>query len=737
MKRITAIILCFLFISPMALGVGAPTEELWTRTEPGGHYVTVRVPCPQGSGLSWGEVGQLSLRYADTKTPVPLTSDYLSGYLFATLPVSEKDRPLEVFQGEEHRFPDCVVQWGDEQGYDSPAGTSDLQLRGIIQGDAQGSLNPKASLTRAEAFALACRLLSLEAPEDAVLPFRDVDRSDWYYATAAAAYAHGLASADDNFYPHRPVTRGEFTTILARAMEHIGWLSIPENGQAQDLSLADAASIPSWALGAYLAFDGGDIGIFTQRETGEVNEDGSTKMELLAQWNKIATRGEAITFLHFARIQLPWYPSQYAIDWGLSQQMPVLDGSTSTYPYTQAVYGVLFHNSNHHPQYVEKHSTSHDSYVRLIQGEADILFAATLPSEDLKAQAAAAGVELEFIPIAYDAMVFFTNKINSLDSLTQKQIQEIYVDGKYQNWNQLGGPDAELLPYRRNADSGSHALMEQYFLEGGKLSLSPDVNNVLTSYAMSSALTDVADALRTDPPAYAIGYSVYYYYTRSYRLVDEVSAGGLKLLAIDGVVPSDATIADGSYPLAGYNYAVVRADEPKDSLARRMVEFMTGDVGQNCVGNAGFGPLSSGPKADFQRDFPHRELETVFPAGVGYVALSWDKDHTQLQAHGLERRNGDGHWHPLTENQCPAPPEGGLSAAVLGPAGHTVVFGAVGGQWDNMPSLRLSYGDGQQVTQSVYAGQTFYFSLEGQPKLEKLELLYRGEVVATHTFPAA
>ena len=66
-----------------------------------------------------------------------------------------------------------------------------------------------------------------------------------------------------------------------------------------------------------------------------------------------------------------------------------------------------------------------------------------------------------------------------------------------------------------------------------------------------------------------------------------------------------------------------------------------------------------------------------------------------------------------------------------------MVFGAVGGQWDNMPSLRLSYGDGQQVTQSVYAGQTFYFSLEGQPKLEKLELLYRGEVVATHTFPAA
>lgn len=179
--------------------------------------------------------------------------------------------------------------------------------------------------------------------------------------------------------------------------------------------------------------------------------------------------------------------------------MPVVDGSTSTYPYTRAVYGALFWNYDNHPQFPESHSKSHESYERLINGEVDALFAATLPSEELKAQAEAAGVELEYIPIAYDAMVFFTNAENSVTGLTQKQIQDIYVYGKYTNWNQIDGPDAELLPYRRNTDSGSHALMEQYFLEGGKLSLSPDVHNVLTSYAMSSALTDVAGAMTTDP----------------------------------------------------------------------------------------------------------------------------------------------------------------------------------------------------------------------------------------------
>ena len=259
-----------------------------------------------------------------------------------------------------------------------------------------------------------------------------------------------------------------------------------------------------------------------------------------------------------------------------------------------------------------------------ISGEVDFLFAATLPSEELKAQAEAAGVELECVPIAYDAMVFFTNAENAIDGLSQQQIQDIYVYGKYANWNQVGGPDAELLPYRRNADSGSHALMEQYFLEGGKLSLSPDVHNVLTSYAMSSALTDVAQALRTDPPAYAMGYSVYYYYVNSYWLLGDVNGGGeLKLLAVDGVLPSDETIADGSYPLAGYNDAVFRADEPEGSPARRLAAFMLSAAGQDCVRNAGFGPLSNDPLADFEAANPGCMVETILPAEAGgYVVLS-------------------------------------------------------------------------------------------------------------------
>ena len=92
-------------------------------------------------------------------------------------------------------------------------------------------------------------------------------------------------------------------------------------------------------------------------------------MEELAEWDRPATRGEAITFLDDARTRLPWYPTQTAIDWGFDETMPVVDGSTSTYPYTRAVYGALFWNYDNHPQFPESHSKSHESYERLINGE--------------------------------------------------------------------------------------------------------------------------------------------------------------------------------------------------------------------------------------------------------------------------------------------------------------------------------------------------------------------------------
>lgn len=374
----------------------------------------------------------------------------------------------------------------------------------------------------------------------------------------------------------------------------MGWLELPQTADLSALDLADAETIPDWAAGAYQALWSRNqiIVISTERPSGETDPNGNPVLADYAEPEQTATRGDMIEMINQALRWVPWYPTETAIQLGFDREMPVIDGSTSTYPYTEGVYNALFTNGTAHPQFPQSHSKSYESYERLIDGDVDVLFAATKASADLEALAAERGVELEYIPMAYDAMVFFTNAENSVTGLTRQQIQDIYVRNAYDNWSQVGGPDAALLPYCRNTDSGSHALMERYFLEDGALSLSPDILQGNVSISMSSALTDVAAALSLDPPAYAIGYSVYAYYDVYEELMADVTPNKLKLLAIDGVQPTDETIADGTYPLAGYNYVVLRADEPENSPARRLAEYMVSDAGQQVVSNAGFLPLA-------------------------------------------------------------------------------------------------------------------------------------------------
>lgn len=587
-KRLCSLLIAAVLLVQVSAFAAEEQETLWTREESGG-YVTIRVPAPEGEDMLWSQRRLLSVRYADTGQPVAMVSEYYNGYLFATVPKEDSGRTLEVFSGEKAEFRDCYVSWSsdgkEESYYDDPLGTKELYVRGIIRGTTDNQLKPDETITRAEAFAIICRLLSLKAAGDP--GFADVSERDWYYETASAAKAAGITVEPQYFAPMRPVTRGEFTVMLARAMKSVGWLA-DGTGTAEDVGTVDAQNIPDWALESYLAFAPyGTVGIFTCRDTEEVDEFGYVQ-EMLAEYNKGAARREVIEMVYNALRFVPVYPTQTAIDWGFDEEMPAIDGSTSTYPYTNAVYSALFHNPYHHPSRPAKHSKSYYSYEQLISGEADVLFISTKPTEDTLAKAKAAGVELELIPIAHDAMVFFTNGENPIDGLTMEQIRDIYVDDPYDNWSQLGGPDAGLIPYCRNADSGSQAQMEEFFLKGDEIH--PNIRRETTAVSMASVLTDVWSAKTDEPPAYALGYSIYYYY-QSASMILLSSEDDLKLLKIDGVYPTEASIADGSYPLAGYNYAVVRADAPADSLGRRMVEFITSPEGQQCVLNAGFGAL--------------------------------------------------------------------------------------------------------------------------------------------------
>lgn len=150
-------------------------------------------------------------------------------------------------------------------------------------------------------------------------------------------------------------------------------------------------------------------------------------------------------------------------------------------------------------------------------------------------------MELALIPIACDAMVFLTHREDTLDSLTMEQITAICTENAYTNWKEPGGPDAALIPCCRNTDSGSQAQMVEFFLQGKELH--PDIRQETVSVSMASVLTDVQGAMATDPPAFALGYSIYCYYQAALQIL-LYPEDSLNLLKIEGIAPGGEAIAD-------------------------------------------------------------------------------------------------------------------------------------------------------------------------------------------------
>ena len=235
------------------------------------------------------------------------------------------------------------------------------------------------------------------------------------------------------------------------------------------------------------------------------------------------------------------------------------------------------------------HNGTHISYIMLIDYEADFILVARQPSEDELASAAEAGVTLDVQPVALDAFVFLVNTANPLESLTIDEIRSIYT-GETLTWTELGvtepieddpenpwGDAVEntLHAYTRNPTSGSQQLMESLVMPGLSILSSPDL--------MQSNMGAPIMAVNTDTRG--IGYSVFFYARFMHP------APGVKLLGVDGVLPTSATITDRSYPLVTKVYAVVREDMPADSTAVLLRDWLLSPDGQAAVAASGYVPL--------------------------------------------------------------------------------------------------------------------------------------------------
>ena len=254
---------------------------------------------------------------------------------------------------------------------------------------------------------------------------------------------------------------------------------------------------------------------------------------------------------------------------------PIVDGSTATLPLSEAVFMAATGEGAEVAAEQVVHTKTTNSYNRLYNGEVDLLIVYE-PAETIVERMKTEPLCIK--PIGLDALVFLANTANPLNSLTMEQLVDIY-SGNITNWAEVGGLDKELLAFQRPVGSGSQTLMQKLVMKDVEMM---GGDNVFRYSTMSDILEGMLSYNNEDN---TLGYSVFYYANNMYFEKD------LKLIGVDGVIPSTRTIYDGSYQLTNAFYAVVRTDEPADSNARKIFDWLTGEAGQQLVLDLGYVPV--------------------------------------------------------------------------------------------------------------------------------------------------
>jgi len=263
----------------------------------------------------------------------------------------------------------------------------------------------------------------------------------------------------------------------------------------------------------------------------------------------------------------------------LRNNLPNMDGSTSTIPLEGGIIASLFDISQEEAEAGVTHSTTYGSFDNLIEGKCDIIFSTPLSNEQFNT-AKSKNIELELVPVVYEGFVFVVNASNPVDTLTQQQIKDIY-SGKITNWKEVGGNDAEIVAYQRNETSGSQNYMSEFMKDSELMEPKTDF--------IPASMVGLMDAVATyDNAENAIGYSVYAYAADMYGNGNEI-----KFIKVDGVEPTKATMASKEYPLLNYNYAVYNKAKVDSTTVDELCEWLLTYDGQVAMTNAGYIPIQN------------------------------------------------------------------------------------------------------------------------------------------------
>lgn len=203
----------------------------------------------------------------------------------------------------------------------------------------------------------------------------------------------------------------------------------------------------------------------------------------------------------------------------------------------------------------------------IIDGTAQIGMSSRRAKPTEVSAASAKGVSLKPIIVAYDGIAVVVNANNPITKLTLRQVEQIFT-GDVADWSAVGGKPGRISIYTRNTSSGTYSEWK-------------DLAMKKRDYAHSSQKMagneQIAAEVAKNPNG--IGY-VGLAYTH---------AAGMKVVPIDGVLPSKETVLTKKYAYARPTFYYTNGEASGE--AAKFIEFTLSDVGQKIAEQIGFVPL--------------------------------------------------------------------------------------------------------------------------------------------------
>lgn len=170
--------------------------------------------------------------------------------------------------------------------------------------------------------------------------------------------------------------------------------------------------------------------------------------------------------------------------------------------------------------------------------------------------------------VGIDVLAIVIHPDNPVNSITLTQLQDIYM-GRITNWKELGGSDLAIVSVQREISSGTRGAFDELALDKQEAT-APKLLTVITA-------GDVAANVASQPSA--IGY-----------LGFGNLESDLKVIAVDGILPSQESIRTGAYPL--FRPLSLLTGPLSQPLADEFINFVLSPEGQAYVEEFGWIPVS-------------------------------------------------------------------------------------------------------------------------------------------------